>query len=682
MGRLSSTFAALAPLAAAAWGVSASLAVAQPQTSEQQQQLAAECAAAKTELAALEKSQGGGSSLASEIAAEQRQVLLTCKPHLPPPPPPGPPNLVTVYGLEITQAVQDLNNSVPLVAGKQTWARIYVDPFQPASPQTLNVTLQVAANGTTSKLSAFKAVTVTPISSGDWSARKQWATSVNVQIPSQFTKAGTVTFTVTGITDTHGQSGVYGCYTGCGNPVSLTFQDEPPLIVKVFGLKYNLAGPGQPVSWAQPRTLDFSTIRSWLGRAYPVSTVDYSQRTIVLDESDGTTTATQADIQSGAVNCNTGDAQLAAIRAQDIDSGTDARTHYYGMVFNQGGYYRGCADGVPSSPDPATTASGPTGSGATGPPPVGYAGEPSFGGWYGGHEIGHTFGRAHPGFCNGNSHSDPHFPYPNGWISNGKGDSFAGADVGDPSLPAASSIIWVTDFDIMTYCNQPQWLSAYAYEGVLQRILAENPGFSTSGGAQFRLREGAMVDVAAVVNLTRGQGVITSVAPVSHAAPIVNASSRVTLVVRDAKGAELSHTQVPLREDSDSPSGEDLKAVVEAAIDLPPGAAQVDLVLDGKTIATYRPAAAAPAPIANLRLDTAVAGDRVVRWDKTAPDADASHPTTYIIQVSKDGQTWETVAVGARSPTVPIADADVKHVRVIATNGFVRTAPVELDLRK
>ncbi|MGQ9684450.1 MAG: carboxypeptidase regulatory-like domain-containing protein [Anaerolineae bacterium] len=50
-------------------------------------------------------------------------------------------------GLEITQAVQDLDNSVPLVEGKQTWVRFYVhNPVAPYT-QTVPASLTLAGDG-------------------------------------------------------------------------------------------------------------------------------------------------------------------------------------------------------------------------------------------------------------------------------------------------------------------------------------------------------------------------------------------------------------------------------------------------------------------------------------------------------------------------------------------------------
>ena len=74
----------------------------------------------------------------------------------------------------------------------------------------------------------------------------------------------------------------------------------------------------------------------------------------------------------------------------------DARTHYYGLVSDGDGsfFMRGLASGIPGTADPSTVASGPTGVNTWG-----WDTDGSYGDWYTGHELGHTFGRFHAEFC-------------------------------------------------------------------------------------------------------------------------------------------------------------------------------------------------------------------------------------------------------------------------------------------
>lgn len=129
---------------------------------------------------------------------------------------------------------------------------------------------------------------------------------------------------------------------------------------------------------------------------------------------------------------------------------------------------RGCAAGIPGTPDPATVASGPTG-----PATWGWDNDGSYGDWYGGHELGHTYGRLHIGSGCGETADDPSYPYPTGQISNNDG-AFVGFDLGDPANAIAMRALPGTAWrDVMSYCAN-QWLSDYTYRAILQRLRAEN----------------------------------------------------------------------------------------------------------------------------------------------------------------------------------------------------------------
>ena len=104
----------------------------------------------------------------------------------------------------------------------------------------------------------------------------------------------------------------------------------------------------------------------------------------------------------------------------------------------------------------------------------------------------------------------------------------------------------------MTYCNQPQWLSAYTYEGVRKRLLDENPGFHTLAAQPTSsvVRPESQVHVAATVNLTKATGEIRYVTPVQRALPQIGPSDRAVLITRDASGRELRRTPgYPARND-------------------------------------------------------------------------------------------------------------------------------------
>ena len=70
-------------------------------------------------------------------------------------------------------------------------------------------------------------------------------------------------------------------------------------------------------------------------------------------------------------------------------------------------------------------------SGPTGPSTFGWDSDGSYGDWYGGHELGHTFGRFHAEFCGASGGAA--YPFPNGQLSDAD-EAYVGIDVGDPAL--------------------------------------------------------------------------------------------------------------------------------------------------------------------------------------------------------------------------------------------------------
>ena len=102
----------------------------------------------------------------------------------------------------------------------------------------------------------------------------------------------------------------------------------------------------------------------------------------------------------------------------------------------------------------------------------------SWGDWYGGHELSHTFGRKNPGLLQRQSSDDDDFTNPNGQISDNL-QTFVGLDRGDAVNSIPMAVISPFAFDIMTYCDQPQWFSAHNYIG--RASIASGPRTGSRG---------------------------------------------------------------------------------------------------------------------------------------------------------------------------------------------------------
>src|SRR5215212_46527 len=367
------------------------------------------------------------------------------------------PGLLSVDGIEVTQVVQDMGHSVPLIANKATVVRVYLSrPEGHVVTVRGEISVRRSPTGTPYRVPSLATARVNPTQNGRLrTKRHDLRLSLNFTLPASLTAAGRAFIKISSLADAAtGQT--IACSDCAEKRVEVRFVEAAPLRVRLISLRYRTDdAPNGHV----PRALDVSLFRSWVGRAYPVSRVIFSQATVDTDIrppfKSNTSTKTNA--------------QLTTIRRLDVNNGTDQRTHYYGMVYDARDFFmRGSASALPDTPDPTAVASGPTGD-----PEGGWDTDGSYGDWYGGHELAHTFGRLHPGFCDGNSDDDAEYPFTDGQLSNSDG-AFVGLDAGDTALGIAMGALPGQQWhDVMTYCDQ-QWMSSYTYDGIRLRLLAED----------------------------------------------------------------------------------------------------------------------------------------------------------------------------------------------------------------
>ena len=294
--------------------------------------------------------------------------------------------------------------------------------------------------------------------------RETLSESLNFRLPDNAIVPGTLFLTIKRINQAGGNDQpLRGMLS-----TSVTFLSGPPLRIRCIGLRYRDTVTGKTHT---PDAVHFTFLRSFLGRAYPVPSVDWSQIVVDADFSApfDDNTVLQANMQ------------LAAIRSSEVNAGTDPRTHYLGLVDDANGknFMRGRAMGIPQTPQPDTVAAAPCGT------PNGFAGDfdASYADWYGAHELGHTFGRFHPGFPPGaQDASDPTFPYSAGQLSNADRE-FVGCDLGDATLGLQmQALAGTSHHDLMTYADN-QWICAYTFEAIRARLDEEDRMFGPGTGA-------------------------------------------------------------------------------------------------------------------------------------------------------------------------------------------------------
>jgi hypothetical protein len=376
---------------------------------------------------------------------------------------------LAVRGTEVVQVIQALDNRVRLVAGKPAVVRVYLDVDAFSSPTTVTGELTWRrGNGGVSFLAAMNRVLVDPANRPNLQQQRfDIAKSLNFVLPAA-ALTGTLTLRVNRVNVVGGQT-----LTMAAQPVTtVTFVDTPALRVKTIGLRYTSVRTGQTIT---PQAVHFDYLRSYLGRSYPVADVQWSQTVIDGDLLRPLSPPKTGFPQNQSLLTN---AQLSALREREVSAGTDPRTHYFGLVDDEQGvsFMRGSALYDENTTIFGQVACGPCGIGN------GFAGDDdaSYADWYGAHELGHTFQRRHPGFPPANQDQDPletGFPYENGFIST-PDQQLVGFDIGDPALGLPMQALPGNAYhDVMTYADR-QWLSAYTYEAMHDRLIREDTAFA------------------------------------------------------------------------------------------------------------------------------------------------------------------------------------------------------------
>jgi hypothetical protein len=546
-------------------------------------------------------------------------------------PPPGPD--LKIDAIEVTQAIQDLNNSVDLVANKQTYVRVHVsspvnvaDVFATLSGKRGFVTLAPTLNPG----NPGSDITVRP--SPD---RGQINDSFWFELPSSWTAPGSVTLTAR-LDPNNAKNDLLQ-----GNNVrmeTVTFLNSPPLRLRLVNVQYTAGGA---TYLAANSHLD--ALESWLRRAYPIPNLLVTRQTFVYPT-------------SGLPDVDTLHSWLALGKLLNmIFGGEDGRVVYYGVVDDGGGFMRGKAAGIPG-----TIAAGPSGSGTWG-----WDYDGSYNDWYGGHEIGHTRGRYHAEFCGAGG--GVAYPYPNGRISPALSGNSAiyGFDITTRDIYGPN---WK---DVMTYCDN-QWVSDFTYEGIRAYLV----GLGLSAAQSVQVAASEFLVVVGTADLESHTASLESVYLMSQAStlPLPEAGDW-TIALVGATNNDLATYPFAPDELTDAEESSGRPAVIAEVVPWTAGTVRVEIRYNGQAVASRSTSANAPsvnltAPADGTQLPP---GPFSVSWNGSDLDGD---PLTYSLLYSNDGgASWQTLAVNLTGTELQLNTDQLPGgavlLRVVASDGFL-----------
>ncbi|HEX7394606.1 MAG TPA: BACON domain-containing carbohydrate-binding protein [Anaerolineaceae bacterium] len=590
-------------------------------------------------------------------------------------------------GMEVTQGIQNLSNSVILIKNKRTFVRLYV---KSAGAAVAGVTAQLDAPD----LGLGPLAPVNPVGTSLTVRATPDRNDINqsflFELPWTWTQYSSIKLRVT---LNPYKVPLEPNYADDVNEVTVSFLDSPSLSVEFFRLNYTLGG----VTY-KPRIFDdIQKTYSWILRAYPLGgAVGDKFKPRIWDVAGGTQLGilvNQSDPQCKLVYSQpTDDVALCASYFANgwlyyyrmatalgaLNIGLNPNAFYYGMISDAAGFFpRGQAMYTKTSVGP----SGIPGSGN-------WDTDGSYADWYAAHEIGHSLGRAHPNAGSddpasvgvyencGHSRSDPSYPYGNTSTARapiGPADnSMEGFDAGDPmfgiKMAVLPSLIWN---DVMSYCSN-QWISDYTYTN-MSTYMTLNPSSDANVQPTTAQLSGDFLVVAGAINTAANTAGFSFIRRVNivNAQPIIPAGAY-ALRLLDSSNNPLGADQPITTTSSDVPNIQNFGRVIT----FQPGARKLQLVrvADGVVLATHAISANAPT-VSNVALAGApnpVSGLVTLNW--TANDADGD-PLTFDVQYTRDnGVTFQPIAnnltvTTAQIDTAQLGGSGAAKLRVIASDG-------------
>lgn len=565
-------------------------------------------------------------------------------------------------GLEVTQGTQSLDNSVRLAAGKTTYVRFYARSVGGNAVTTAKLTVTKGGNS----------VVLTPINPGGEvnvlaePDRKILNQIFTFMLPEAYTTVGTIGLLAEvnpaprNVEETNTANNFWEITSG-----SLQFETVPTLDLVIYSIGYTIDGTEY-----YPRDVEREQVVDWIKKAWAVNNVTFKFRKESIRETLGEDRLpTCREVNNFMLTKRTADLQTPG-------SEITASTRYYGMVSDEGGFMRGCANGLPGF-----ASSGPTGKPRTNPDAFlgSWDTDGSFGDWYGAHEIAHNLNRRHAEFCG--ARGGVAFPNPDGSISpttTGPNTVF-GTDL-------ITGAIYPTNWtENMAYCAR-QWTSDFTVNGIMT-FMQQNFG-NEGGAASLRPPQDSFLVQGSI--LPSPGPVTANIQPLfflDEATDVTNPiPGNYAIVLRNAANTQLlRHPFTPdevAEEDTETTQFPNDELAINELVPFVSGATRVEIEAPGGQVIGSINAGANNPIVTAVTAGTITPGQPVnLSW--TALDLDGD-PLTFIVQYSDDnGASWRVASSylrGARIGGGPLFSTTIdpldltagtqSRFRVLASDGI------------